>query len=55
MLCEDGGYTHCFWVHTWKDTLVKGNWNLTILENIVEDLILPLLHKGYHLYVDNYW
>ena len=53
MLCEDGGYTYRFRVYTGKDTLVEGNRNLTISEKIVEDLMLPLLHKGYHLYIDN--
>ena len=52
MLCEDGGFTYHFRVHTGKDTVVKGNRNLTISKKIVEDLMLPLLNKGYHLYVD---
>ena len=55
MLCEDGGYTYRFRVYTGKDTLVEGNRNLTISEKIVEDLMLPLLHKGYHLYIDNWY
>ncbi|KAK2562670.1 PiggyBac transposable element-derived protein 4 [Acropora cervicornis] len=55
MLCEDGGYTYRFRVCTGKDTLVEGNRNLTISEKIVEDLMLPLLHKGYHLYIDNWY
>ena len=55
MLCEDGGYTCCFWLHTWKDTLVEGNRNLTISEKIVLDLMLPLLHNRYHLYIDNWY
>ena len=41
--------------YTRKDTQVEGNQNLTISEKIVEDLMLPLLNKGYHLYIDNWY
>ena len=55
MLCEDRGYTYRFRVNTGKDTLVEGNQNLTISEKIVEDLMLPLLNKGSHLHIDNWY
>ena len=47
MLCEDGGYTYRFRIYTGKTTLVEGNQNLSISERIVEDLLMPLLNKGY--------
>ena len=55
MLCEDGGYTYRFRVYTGEGTLVDGNQNLSVSEKIVEDLMLPLLNKGYHLYIDNWY
>lgn len=41
--------------YTGKDTLVEGNQNLSVSEKIVEDLMLPSLNKGYHLYIDNWY
>ena len=55
MLCEDGGYTYRFRVYTGKGMLVAGNQNLSVSEKIVEDLMLPLFNKGYHLYIDNWY
>lgn len=55
MLCEDGGYTYRFRIYTGKNTLVEGNQNLSISERIVEDLMMPLLNKGHHLYMDNWY
>ena len=55
MLCEDGGYTYRFRVFTGRGTLVEGNQNLSVSEKIVEDLMLPLLNKGYPLYIDNWY
>lgn len=37
-----------------KTMLVEGNQYLSISERIVEDLIMPLLNKGYHLYMDHW-
>ena len=55
MLCEDGGYTYRFRIYTGKTTLVEGNQNLSISERIVEDLMIPLPNKGYHLYMDDWY
>lgn len=55
MLCEDGSYTYRFRVYTGKTALVEGNQTLSVSERIVEDLMMPLLNKGHHLYIDNWY
>ena len=55
MLCEDAGYTYRFRVYTGKTTLIDGNKNLSVSERIVDDLMKPLLNKGYRLYIDNWY
>ncbi|KAM4030257.1 piggyBac transposable element-derived protein 4-like [Anomaloglossus baeobatrachus] len=58
-LCEStSGYTHSFKVYQGKDSRIQPPEcppALGVSGKIVWDLIHPLLDKGYHLYVDNFY
>ncbi|XP_068129742.1 piggyBac transposable element-derived protein 4-like [Hyperolius riggenbachi] len=58
-LCESGtGYTYSFRVYEGKDSSLEPAGcppDMGTSGKIVVDLVNPLLHKGYHLYVDNFY
>ncbi|XP_068129533.1 piggyBac transposable element-derived protein 4-like [Hyperolius riggenbachi] len=58
-LCESGsGYTFSFKIYEGKDSLIEPAGcppYMGTSERIVLDLLNPLLHQGYHLYVDNFY
>lgn len=54
MLCENSGYTYRLKVYTWKEQ-PGAQQDLSISERVVVDLMQPLLPKGYHIYVDNWY
>ncbi|XP_053316411.1 piggyBac transposable element-derived protein 4-like [Spea bombifrons] len=58
-LCEsETGYTHAFRVYEGKDSYLDPPGcpdHLGTSAKIVWDLIFPLMNKGYHLYVDNFY
>ncbi|XP_068122483.1 piggyBac transposable element-derived protein 4-like [Hyperolius riggenbachi] len=58
-LCESGsGYTHSVRVYEGKDHLLQPAGcppYMGTTEKIVLDLLNPMLHQGYHLYVDNFY
>ncbi|XP_068115883.1 piggyBac transposable element-derived protein 4-like [Hyperolius riggenbachi] len=58
-LCESGsGYIYSLKVYEGKDSLIQPPGcppYMGTTERIVLDLLNPLLHQGYHLYVDNFY
>ncbi|XP_068089438.1 piggyBac transposable element-derived protein 4-like [Hyperolius riggenbachi] len=58
-LCESGsGYTFKLKIYEGKDSLIEPPGRppyMGTTERIVLDLLNPLLHQGYHLYVDNFY
>ena len=54
-LCETSGYTYRFCVYTGKGTISNKNRSFSLTEAVVVDLVSPLLNKGYHIYVDNFY
>ncbi|XP_071972612.1 piggyBac transposable element-derived protein 4-like [Engystomops pustulosus] len=58
-VCEsNSGFTHHFRVYEGKDSKINPPEcppNLNVSGRIVWDLIHPLLDKGYHLFVDNFY
>ncbi|XP_053323807.1 piggyBac transposable element-derived protein 4-like [Spea bombifrons] len=58
-LCEsENGYVHAFQVYEGKDCHLDPPGcpeHLGTTDKIVWDLILPLMNKGYHLYLDNFY
>ncbi|KAM9299393.1 piggyBac transposable element-derived protein 4-like [Gastrophryne carolinensis] len=58
-LCDSvTGYTKFFWIYEGRDTHLDPPGcplNLTISGKIVWELMTPLLGRGYHLYVDNFY
>ncbi|XP_068090030.1 piggyBac transposable element-derived protein 4-like [Hyperolius riggenbachi] len=58
-LCESGtGFTYTFRVYEGKDSVIEPPGCPPYMgagERIVLDLINPLLHQGYQLYVDNFY
>ncbi|XP_068122377.1 piggyBac transposable element-derived protein 4-like [Hyperolius riggenbachi] len=58
-LCESGtGYTYSFRVYEGKDSSLEPAGcppDMGTSGKIVVDLVNPLLHKGYHLYEDNFY
>ncbi|XP_068110989.1 piggyBac transposable element-derived protein 4-like [Hyperolius riggenbachi] len=58
-LCESGsGYTFTFKIYEGKDSLIEPAGcppYMGTIERVVLDLLNPLLHQGYHLYVDNFY
>ena len=55
MLCEDSGYTFKFKIYTGKENVPPPAGALSVSERVVADLMEPLLDKGYHLYIDNWY
>ena len=55
MLCEDSGYTFKFKIYTGRENVPPPAGALSVSERVVADLIEPLLDKGYHLYIDNWY
>ena len=55
MLCEDSSYTFSFKIYTGKEKVAPTAQELSLSERVVVDLMQPLLHKGYHLYTDNWY
>ena len=55
MLCEDSGYTYRFKIYTGKENAPQNQGTLSVSERVVVDLMEPLLEKGYHLYIDNWY
>ncbi|XP_068098335.1 piggyBac transposable element-derived protein 4-like [Hyperolius riggenbachi] len=58
-LCESGnGYIYNFHIYEGKDSLLQPAGcppYMSSSEKIVIQLVNPLLHQGYHLYMDNYY
>ncbi|XP_068104016.1 piggyBac transposable element-derived protein 4-like [Hyperolius riggenbachi] len=58
-LCESGsGYIYSLKMYEGKDSLIQPPGcppYMGTTERIVLDLLNPLLHQGYHLYVDNFY
>ncbi|XP_068118319.1 piggyBac transposable element-derived protein 4-like [Hyperolius riggenbachi] len=58
-LCESGsGYTFAFRIYEGRDSLLQPEGCLADMGangKIVVDLMTPLLNKGYHLFVDNFY
>ena len=54
-LCEESGYTYRFQVYTGKSTQPNVPRQFSVSEAVVVDLVIPLLNKGYHVYVDNFY
>ena len=55
MLYEDSGYTFKFTIYTGKENVPPPAGALSVSERVVADLMEPLLDKGYHLYIDNWY
>ena len=55
MLCEDSGYIYRFKIYTGKENSPQNQGALSVSERVVVDLMEPLLEKGYHLYIDNWY
>lgn len=60
-LCEKSGYTYRFRIYTGKDdptndmTLPEDITNAKKSEKVVLHMMLPLLDKGYHVFMDNWF
>lgn len=54
MLCEDSGYTFSFKIYKGRENVAPVAQELSLSERVVVSLMQPLLHKGYHLYTDNW-
>lgn len=55
MLREDTGYTFSFKIYTSRENVAPQAQELSLSERVVVDLMQPLLQKGYHLYIDNWY
>ena len=55
ILCKDSGYTFKFKIYTGRENVPPPAGALSVSERIVADLIEPLLDRGYHLYIDNWY
>ena len=62
-LCEKSGYTYKFHIYTGKDDpafqlasqIPNDAKHLSMTEKVVVFMMQPLLDKGYHLYMDNWY
>ena len=55
MLCEDSGYIYRFKIYTGKENSPQNQGALSVSERVIVDLMEPLVWKGYHLYIDNWY
>lgn len=63
LLCVSSGYTYRFCVYTGREDLIANVdavlpaevMGFTKPEKMVLFMILPLLHKGYHIFMDNWY